>query len=233
MRQRLKTARQAPDFRGIDTWIFDLDHTLYTLDTAQQSAMEERICVFVQHHFGIAREPAWEIQKRYLTEYGSTLSGLRLHHDVDPDIYHDAVNDVGAAGLVPSAALREGLARLPGKRLVFTNNCGRYARDVLDRLAVSDLFDDIVDVRALDYVSKPKKQAYDTLIARGGLDARRAVLFDDSQRNLVPAHVRGMTTVWFNNGLGQTHWRVERPDLHIDYETEDLAGFLLNLRVTP
>src|SRR5580698_8532934 len=99
-----KTAT-TPDFRHVSAWIFDLDHTLYTLDAEKQAAMEERICVFVQRHFGIARAPAWEIQKRYLKDYGTTLGGLMRHHGVDPDVYHDAVNDLDALGLKSGAML--------------------------------------------------------------------------------------------------------------------------------
>jgi putative hydrolase of the HAD superfamily len=228
-----KALSEAPDFRGIDTWIFDLDHTLYTLDERQQAAMEERICVFVQKHFAIAREPAWEIQKRYLTDYGTTLGGLMRHDGVDPEIYHDAVNDLEASGLEQSAALRAGLERLPGKRLVFTNNGGRFALGVLERLDVGDLFDQVIDARALNYISKPNPKAYDTLVALCGFDPRKAVLFDDSMRNLVPARALGMRTVWFNNGMGQSHWRVEKPELHIDHETGDLAAFLQSIRIDP
>lgn len=223
-----KTADLGPDFREIDTWVFDLDHTLYTLDAKQQAGMEERICVFVQKHLGLAREPAWEIQKRYLKDYGTTLGGLMRHHGVDPDAYHDVVNDIDALGLEPSSALQSALERLPGRRLIFTNNCGRYAAKVLARIGLADLFDDIVDARALDFVPKPQEAAYDTLIARGGFAPARAVLFDDSQRNLVPARARGMTTVWFNNGAGQSHWRVDGD--HIDYETGNIAQFLQSIR---
>jgi putative hydrolase of the HAD superfamily len=223
-----KTADRAPDFRGIGTWIFDLDHTLYTLDALQQAGMEERICVFVQNHLGLAREPAWEIQKRYLKDYGSTLGGLMRHHGVDPDAYHDLVNDIDALGLEPNPDLQRALAGLPGRRMIFTNNCGRYAADVLARIGIADLFDDIVDARALDSTPKPQDAAYDKLIARGEFAPERAVLIDDSQRNLVPAAARGMTTVWFNNGAGQSHWRVEGD--HIDYETDDLAQFLQSIR---
>jgi putative hydrolase of the HAD superfamily len=224
---------QTADFRHISTWVFDLDHTLYALDAAQHQAMEERICVFVQRHFGLAREPAWDIQKRYLRDYGSTIAGLVRHDGVDPDIYHDEVNDLAALSLKPDPALRAALARLPGQRLVFTNNCGRYAANVLKALGISDLFDRIVDVRALGYVPKPQESAYDTLIALGGFEAQGAALFDDSARNLVPARARGMTTVWFNNGGGQSHWRVEQQALHIDHETDDLAAFLQSIRVSP
>jgi putative hydrolase of the HAD superfamily len=219
----------APDFRHVRTWIFDLDHTLYPLDAVQHRAMEERICVFVQSHFGLSREPAWEIQKRYLREYGSTIAGLVRHDGVDPDTYHDAVNDLASLSLQPNIALRNALMRLPGERLVFTNNCGRYAASVLDALGVADLFSKIVDVRALDFVPKPQELAYDALVSLGAFDPKSAALFDDSARNLVPAHARDITTVWFNNGGGQSHWRVD--DLHIDYETDDLTAFLQSIRV--
>jgi putative hydrolase of the HAD superfamily len=220
-----------PDLRHVDSWIFDLDHTLYTLDAAQQAAMEERICVFVQHHFGIARDPAWEIQKRYLRDFGSTLGGLVEQHGVDADAYHDFVNDIEALDLSHNAELRAGLARLPGRRFVFTNNCGRFAREVLSRLGVEDLFNGIVDARAMNFIPKPRSAAYAALIERCGVAAERCALFDDSARNLVPARALGMTTIWFNNGLGQSHWKIEDADAHIDHETRDLVSFLHSIRI--
>jgi putative hydrolase of the HAD superfamily len=227
------TLSQTPDFRHIRTWVFDLDHTLYTLDAGQHRAMEERICVFVQRHFGLPREPAWEIQKRYLRDYGSTLAGLVRHDGVDPDIYHDAVNDLAALSLTANAPLRAALQRLPGRRMVFTNNCGRYAKSVLETLGIDDLFESIVDAKALSYVPKPQEAAYNTLVELGGFETTKAALFDDSMRNLVPARARGMTTVWFNNGGGQSHWRVDDQALHIDHETDDLAAFLHSIRISP
>lgn len=227
------TRSGGPDFRHVRTWVFDLDHTLYTLDPAQHRAMEERICMFVQRHFGLSRDPAWEIQKRYLRDYGSTIAGLVRHNGVDPDVYHDAVNDLAALSLMPNVPLRSALARLPGARLVFTNNCGRYAANVLKALGVDDLFETIVDVKALSFVPKPQESAYDALVRLGGFETTKAALFDDSVRNLVPASARGMTTVWFNNGGGQSHWRVDDQALHIDHETDDLPAFLHSIRVSP
>jgi putative hydrolase of the HAD superfamily len=229
----MQTGLSGPDFASIDTWVFDLDHTLYTFDAAGQTEMEERICRYVQRHFAIARDPAWEIQKRYLKEYGSTLAGLVMNHGIDADHYHDAVNDIESLGLKADMPLREGLARLPGRRLVFTNNCGRYAADVLARLGVRELFDDIVDAKATNFVPKPQAGAFDALIAQGRFDPRRAALFDDSARNLVPAHARGMTTVWFNDGLGQSHWRIDDAARHIDHETDNLPAFLKEIRTRP
>ncbi len=227
-----KTTLSGPDFRGVDSWVFDLDHTLYTTSAAQDAQMEDRICRFVQDHFGIARGPAFDIQKRYLKEHGTTLAGLLRHSEVDPDVYHDTVNDIDALGRATDADLHAGLARLPGKRFVFTNNCGRYAQAVLARLGVGDLFDGIVDARAMKFAPKPRPEAYAALLAQSGLDPRRAALFDDSPRNLVPARAMGMKTVWFNHGLGlSAHFKLDAPELHIDHETDDLAAFLHSIRI--
>ncbi|HEY4942705.1 MAG TPA: pyrimidine 5'-nucleotidase [Rhizomicrobium sp.] len=220
-----------PDFGQAEAWIFDLDHTLYTTNAAEQAEMEERICRYVQHHFGLPRDQAWEIQKSYLRDYGSTLAGMISNHHLDPDAYHDEVNDLEALALSPDAALRAGLERLPGRRFVFTNNCGRFARNVLTQLGIEDLFAGIVDVKAMDFILKPSPKAFETLIALSGLVPERAALFDDSPRNLIPARVLGMRTVWLNNGLGLSHWKIERPELHIDYETDNLATFLHTIRI--
>ncbi|MEI9886342.1 MAG: pyrimidine 5'-nucleotidase [Rhizomicrobium sp.] len=226
-----RIATEKPDFAGVNAWVFDLDHTLYTMDAGQQDEMEERICRYVQRHYGLERDAAWEVQKAYLRDYGSTLAGLIHNERIDPDAYHEAINDIDVLDLKPDAALRAGLARLPGRRFVFTNNDGRFAAGVLARLAVGDLFDDIVDARAMDFVPKPKPAAYAALLARTGLDPAHAALFDDSARNLIPAHAMGMKTVWFNNGLGQSYWNIERPELHIDHRTDNLAAFLQTIRI--
>ncbi len=83
----------------------------------------------------------------------------------------------------------------------------------------------------MGFQPKPKPSAYAALLSHGKFDPRRAALFDDSQRNLVPARALGMTTVWYNDGLGQSHWRIDNPALHIDHETDHLATFLQSIRI--
>jgi putative hydrolase of the HAD superfamily len=230
-----KSGETGPDFRHAESWIFDLDNTLYPLDPARLKIAEERICLFVQQHFGLAREPAWTLQKRYLDQYGSTLAGLVKHDGVDADAYHDFVNDIESFALARDAALEAALAKLPGRRLVFTNNCGRFARNVLERLGVSALFeaDDIVDAKAMNFVPKPQAVAYRTLVDRG-IDPARAALFDDSARNLLAAHALGMTTVWINNGFAHArHGALHdaTSTAHIHHEATDLAPFLNTIRI--
>lgn len=223
----LSRDRVAPDFRHVRSWVFDLDHTLYRMDWATMRETEERICLFVQRHLGLPRDEAFAVQKRYLNLYGITLAGMMKHHGVDPDLYHAEINDIEMLNLAPDRALRRALARLPGHRFVFTNNCGRFARDVLDRLAIDDLFDDVIDIKALDYVPKPDEAAYRRLLARAEGHTSEMALFDDRARNLVPAHRLGMTTVWMNAGIAA-------PDesASIDHQTDALAAFVNSVRIT-
>jgi putative hydrolase of the HAD superfamily len=216
----------APDFRHVQTWIFDLDHTLYRMNPATMREVEERICRFVQRHLDLPRDDAYAVQKKYLREYGITLAGMMKHHGVDPDLYHAEINDIEPLDLAPNAALRSALARLPGDRFVFTNNCGNFAREVLARLDIIDLIGDVLDIRALGYVPKPAAGAYDALVRRTGCDPQETALFDDRACNLLPARALGMTTVWLNHGTANADERAA-----IDCETEDLAQFLSNVRV--
>ena len=215
-----------PDFRHVDAWLFDLDNTLYSASTALMKQHEERICLFVQRHLGLPRDQAWTVQKAYLAEYGTTLGGLMAHHGVDPDPFIEFVNDVDISSIVANDALADGLSRLKGRRLIFTNNCGRFAGRVLDRLGVAHLFDDIVDSRTQFFVFKPQQRTYEVAIARTGARPHRIAMVDDALKNLAPAHALGLTTVWHND-VGTV---VEKPD-YVHHETRDLAAFLSWIRI--
>lgn len=215
-----------PDFRHVRTWIFDLDHTLYRMEPSTMREVEERICRFVQRHLGLPRDEAYAIQKKYLRQYGITLAGMMKHHGVDPNVYHAEINDIDALDLSPSDELRNALARLPGERFVFTNNCGNFASDVLRRLGIGDLFAATIDIRELGYVPKPDSGAYHALLVKTKSNPGRSALFDDRATNLPPARALGMTTVWFNHGTATAEERAA-----IDYETNDLVRFLQSVRV--
>ena len=213
------------DFREIEHWVFDLDNTLYAADTGLLRAVEERICLFVQEELGMERDPAWDLQKDYFRKFGSTLNGLIDRHGTDPERYLSFVNDV-EFGFAPNPRLREGLERLPGKRVVFTSNCGRYAERVLAHLGIDHLFADIFDVRRTGFIPKPNRQAYDAALRDGIVHPQGAAMFDDLPANLkIPASL-GMKTVWLRTPEHQG----ERPD-YIHHETDDLTDFLHAIEV--
>src|SRR5688572_608217 len=138
-----ESLQDRPDFTAIEHWIFDLDNTLYAADATLMQGVEARICLFVQQELDLDPTQAWDLQKSYFRQYGTTLAGLMQNHSTDAESYLSFVNDVDVTTLAPDPHLVAGLARLPGKRIVFTNNCGRYAERVLEQLKILHLFDDV------------------------------------------------------------------------------------------
>lgn len=217
---------EGPDFSHVEAWIFDLDNTLYPPGSAVLLEAEQRICHFIEERLGLARADAWRLQKDCLREDGSTLAGLIKRFSIDPEPYLAFVNDVDVTTLSPAPQLREALARLPGKRIVFTNNCARYAERVLGRLGVADQFGAICDIRAIGFAAKPSPAAYTATVACTGVAPQRSAMFEDAERNLAPAHAIGMTTVWLRHPAEE-----HPPPAHVHHYTDDLVPFLHSIKV--
>jgi putative hydrolase of the HAD superfamily len=124
------------DLRHIDTWLFDLDNTLYPPEAGVLELVEEKILAYFVALTGLPADEAWALQRRYLEEHGSATPGLVRHHEVDPHEFLRAAHDVNLDGLRPDPRLRRALLRLPGRRLVFTNGSQRHAERVLERLGL-------------------------------------------------------------------------------------------------
>ena len=71
----------------IDTWIFDLDNTLYSADSGIFQQVHELMGKFVSNHLNIGINEAKKIQKKYYKEHGTTLKGLMDNHGVEPDYF--------------------------------------------------------------------------------------------------------------------------------------------------
>jgi putative hydrolase of the HAD superfamily len=207
----------------IDSWIFDLDNTLYPSSARLFTQIDARMGAYIQRLLGIDPEAAHRVQKGFFHSHGMTLPGLMAHHGVDPHEFLADVHDVDVDVVAPHPELADLIARLPGKKFVFTNADAPYAARVLARLGLSESFDALHDIHALGYVPKPQLPAYANMCAAHGIDPARAVFVEDMSRNLAPAKAIGMTTVWIDNGSEQG------PDErrgHIDYTIADLASWL-------
>jgi putative hydrolase of the HAD superfamily len=213
------------DLTHIDVWLFDLDNTLYPVEAEFMGLIEIRMTAFVARQTGLPRDQAYALQKRYLNEHGTTLAGLMAHHGVDPESFLDEVHDVPLDGLRPDPHLRAGLARLPGRRLVFTNGDARHADRVLERLNIADQFEAVFHIGSADYVPKPNPATFDRMVREHAIDPKATVFFEDSVKNLAPAAALGMTTV-----LVGPHAAVATADF-IDHRTDNLASFLAAAQV--
>jgi len=213
------------NLRHIDVWLFDLDNTLYPVEAAFMGLIEKKMTAYVARATGLAHDDAFALQKRYLREHGTTLAGLMANHGIDPAAYLAEVHDVSLDSLVPDPALREALGRLPGRRLVFTNADAPHAVRVLDKLNLADRFEAVFHIASADFLPKPNPKTFDKLVADHAIDARAAAFFEDSEKNLAPAAVLGMTTVL----VGPNAAVSAAPFVH--HRTDRLASFLNAARV--
>ena len=210
--------------RQAETWIFDLDNTLYPASCNLFAQVDRHIGEFIAGLLKIDADEAYRIQKQYFREYGTSLRGLMIHHDVDPQLFLDFVHAIDVTPVQPSPALDEALGRLTGRKIVFTNGSAKHAENVMARLGVSHRFDAIFDIVAADYFPKPEPFIYDLLVRRHWIDPRRAVMVEDLAKNLLPAHDMGMATVLVRHAA---EWAQEgAAAAHVHHATDDLVAWL-------
>lgn len=213
----------------VQTWVFDLDNTLYPASSSLFPQIDLRMRRFIVDLLGLDDLAAHTLQKRYYRDYGTTLSGLMQVNGVDPDHFLSYVHDIDHDVLTPDPRLDATLARLPGRKLIFTNGSERHAEAVLDRLGIADRFEGVFDIRAADYIPKPQSHGYLRLVERFGFDPAHALMVEDIHRNLRPAAGMGMRTLWIRE---EDHPDGPIPpqdvsDLsHVDYVADDLVAWL-------
>lgn len=208
-------------FSHVDTWVFDLDHTLYPPSARLFDLIEVRMTAWVMDTLKVDRARADYLRKHYWETHGTTLAGLMREHDVDPEPYLVDVHDISMDSLTPDPQLAARIAALPGRRIVYTNGCEPYARRVIEARGLTGLFDAVYGVEHAGFHPKPDRAAFNQVFALDGLETARAAMFEDDPRNLAVPHAMGMKTV---------HVAPVRLDAaHIEYHTDDLTHFLSQL----
>jgi putative hydrolase of the HAD superfamily len=219
-----------PGFGDVETWVFDLDNTLYPHHLLWQQ-VDDRIRAFIVDFLKVSHDEAFRIQKDYYKRYGTTMRGLMNEHGLNPDDYLEFVHQIDHSPLEPNPALGAALAKLPGRKLILTNGTRKHADAVMKKLAVHEHFDDVFDIVAAELEPKPSPKTYERFLARHDVDPRKAAMFEDLARNLEAPHALGMTTVLVvpegQREVFREDWELEGRDaLHVDHLTDDLAGFL-------
>lgn len=185
--------------------VFDLDETLYPTSAGLMQDVARKINDWLQCHLGLGTEEATHLREVYVHRYGTTLAGLLAEHreKVDVEEYLAYVHDVPVEDYLRlNLALRAMLTGIPLRRVIFTNSSAEHAARVLNALGIADLFERVVDIRALNFVHKPRQEAYERLLALLSAPGPACILIDDRVVNLQPAKALGMTTVLVN-GLPQ------------------------------
>jgi len=217
------------EFRHIDTWVFDLDNTLYPASCRLFDQMHVKMGDYVMRRFGVPFEEAKRIQKQLYLKHGTTLRGLMVEHGEAPDAFLAEVHDIDYSAVPYSPDLAAALVRLPGRKLVFTAGTAGHAARTMDRLGVTHLFDGVYDIVAAGHIPKPARVPYDKFLVEHAVTPQRAAFFEDIARNLEVPHAMGMATVLvtsedtYDDGAGELD--------HVHHRTEDLTAFLAGLQL--
>jgi putative hydrolase of the HAD superfamily len=175
----------------------DLDDTMYPSTSGLWEAIGDRINRFLLDHMALDPATVSDVRDRYLAEYGTTLNGLMAEYHINPDEYLVFVHDVPVEKLIqPNPRLERMLAKLQQKRVIFTNSYSPHVERVLKRLGVRGQIDQVIDIVALEFVNKPKLEAYPRAMEIAGESEPAAcVIVDDRALNLDPAALLGMRPI--------------------------------------
>ena len=208
-------------FAHVETWVFDLDNTLYPPAARLFDQIERRMTAYVMRTLGVEAAEADALRDSYWREPR-----------------HDAGRADARAWRRSGAVSRGGARHRPrrrsrrrrrlrrrsggcaGRKVVFTNGSREHARRVTRACGLEGAFDALYGFEDAGFVPKPEAAAFAAIFARDGLAPGRAAMFEDDARNLAVPHRLGMRTVLV--GPAAVH-------PHVQHQTEDLAGFLASI----
>jgi len=184
-----------------DAILFDLDNTLYSESCGVFDLIDQRMNEWLISNLQIPATEVNEFRNKYFVQYGTTLRGLMLHHEVNPRDFLDYVHDVPVHEFLSAdLELRETLEQVKARKLIFTNSDLMHANRILDALGVRDQFERIFDIEAMSFIPKPNPDPYRLVLDYLKLPPKDILLIDDMERNLKPAQEMGMRTILIGNG---------------------------------
>jgi putative hydrolase of the HAD superfamily len=184
-----------------DAILFDLDNTLYSESCGVFDLIDQRMNEWLISNLQIPESEVNEFRNKYFVQYGTTLRGLMLHHEVNPRDFLDYVHDVPVHEFLSAdLELRETLEQVKSRKLIFTNSDLKHANRILDALGVRDQFERIFDIEAMNFIPKPNPDPYRLVLEYLRMYPKDVLLIDDMERNLKPAQEMGMRTILIGNG---------------------------------
>ena len=217
---------------SFQNWIFDLDNTIYDINLGLFKKISNRITDFIMSKYSLDIDQAKKIQKEYYLKYGLTLRGLIVEKKLEPEEFLDYVHDVEHPELKKNDQLISKIRILEGKKIIFTNATLKHAKKILKILELEHDFDQIIDIKDLEYIPKPDKRSYKKLLECLNLNKEnldKTIFFEDTVKNLIPAKELGITTVWMKNSINEKDF-IKNFNF-IDYSFNNLNEFLDTIKM--
>ena len=213
----------------INTWIFDLDNTLYSADSGIFQQVHKLMGEFISKNLKMDMVEAKKLQSKYYKQHGTTLRGLMDNHGVEPDYFLDEVHKLDYSIVGPDEILNKELEKIQGRKIIYTNANKKHVVDVLERINLTNFFDEIFDIKMANYIPKPEIRPYEQIIDIFNINPSSSAMFDDIAKNLVPAKKVGFTPVWVDAGYENFSDDIQASKDYLDYSTRNLSSFLKDI----
>jgi len=213
----------------INTWIFDLDNTLYSADSGIFQQVHKLMGEFISKNLKMDMVEAKKLQSKYYKQHGTTLRGLMDNHGVEPDYFLDEVHKLDYSIVGPNEILNKELEKIQGRKIIYTNANKKHVVDVLERINLANFFDEIFDIKMANYIPKPEIRPYEQIIDIFNINPSSSAMFDDIAKNLVPAKKVGFTPVWVDAGYENFSDDIQASKDYLDYSTRNLSSFLKDI----
>ena len=179
------------------------------------------------------KEEANLVRSDMYKKYGLTLTGLMREYEIDPDEYLDFIHDVTHPELKYDKQLKLNLKNLSGRKFIYTNASQDHAKKILSAMGIEAEFEEILDIKATQYVPKPDPKSYDIMLESFGILSNQiesSIFIEDTAKNLKPAKLLGLKTVWIENERNLVDYKKNAK--YVDYTYSDLKSFLNDIHNT-
>ena len=212
---------------SFENWIFDLDNTIYDINAGVFEKISTRITEYIITALSVTREEANLVRSNMYKKYGLTLTGLMREYEIAPDEYLDYIHDVTHPELKYDEQLKLNLNNLTGRKFIYTNASQNHSKNILSVMGIEAEFEKILDIKATQYLPKPDPKSYNIMLKAFGISTDQignSIFIEDTAKNLRPAKLLGLKTVWIENDFNLKDYR-EHSEF-IDYKYSDLKSFL-------
>jgi len=215
--------------KNIKNILFDCDGVLYQDLEAVFGQVSKKMTKYISNKLDIDLIKAKELQTNYFHKYNTSLNGLMIHHNIQPEEFLKYVHDIDLSFMNKDQVLRNELEKLNTKKFVFTNGSKEHVKNITEHLGIDDLFDGIFDIVDAEFHPKPEAKAFDLMIKKFNINPKETIYIEDIAKNLSIAKERGSITVWLIN---DEYWgKMESEKQFIDYKIENLSLFLKEIRL--
>ena len=217
------------EFKKIKNFIFDCDGVLYNDLEKVFGQVSKKMTEYIAKKLNLDLKKAKELKTNYFHKYNTSLNGLMIHHQINPDEFLKYVHDINLDFLEKDLVLRKELLKLEAKKIVFTNGSNDHVANITKHLGIDDLFDGIFDIVDCNFIPKPAIESYEKLSKKFNINPNETLFIEDIAKNLEPAKKLGMKTVWLINN---EYWGKKDSDKDfIDLKIKNLSSFLKEINI--